>query len=227
MFLSRYPKGAVIKACILALFLASSIIAVRFGPVGNFLTEQELGASLKGMESWAPMAFMLVYTLGICLFVPASILVVLGAALFGAYWGFLYAWLGSMAGSSLAFLIGRYLGRDLAAAVAEGRLKKYDDAIEKSGFSTVLYLRLACMPFTALNFGMGLTKVRFSDFFWGTALGIVVVTFAITLLVGTIKEAWACGQWDPSLSWKVPTILSLFALSCLTPKIIKKFQNIE
>jgi hypothetical protein len=33
-------------------------------------------------------------------------------------------------------------------------LKKYDDAIERNGFATVLYLRLVYFPFTPMNFGM-------------------------------------------------------------------------
>jgi uncharacterized membrane protein YdjX (TVP38/TMEM64 family) len=68
------------------------------------------------------------------------------------------------------FLIGRYLGGDFAASLIGGRLKRFDDAIEQNGFASVLYLRLANFPFTPMNFGMGLTKVRFSDYVTGTGL---------------------------------------------------------
>ena len=44
-------------------------------------------------------------------------------------------------------------------------------------FATVLYLRLVYFPFTPMNFGMGLTGVRFRDYLFGTGLGIVVGTF--------------------------------------------------
>src|SRR4030042_533366 len=87
----------------------------------------------------------------------------------------------------LAFFIGRYLGRDFAASLIGDRLKRYDDAIERNGFAAVLYLRLIYFPFTPMNFGMGLTKVRFRDYFSGTALGIIVGTFVFTFLVGTLK----------------------------------------
>ena len=66
------------------------------------------------------------------------------------------------------------MGREFAASLIGERLKKYDDAIERNGFATVLYLRLVYFPFTPLNFGMGVTKVRFLDYFAGTALGIKV-----------------------------------------------------
>jgi uncharacterized membrane protein YdjX (TVP38/TMEM64 family) len=110
--------------------------------------------------------------------IQAAVLIIfLVAAIFGSYFGFLYVWLGTMIGSSLAFFIGRYLGRDFAASLIGDRLKKYDEAIERNGFATVLYLRLLYFPFTPMNFGMGLTRVRFRDYFSGTAVGIIVGAF--------------------------------------------------
>lgn len=223
----KFGSAALIKAAILVVFIATAILVVRYTPLGASLTAEGLGARLETTSSWAPLAFIAFYTLGVCLFVPATVVIALGVAFFGVFWGFVYSWLASLVGSSLSFYIGRYLGRDFAARLIGDRLKKYDDAIENYGFSTVLYLRLACLPFAPLNFGMGLTKVSFRDFFWGTALGILVVILAITLAVGAIKDAWAGGPWDPSLTWKIPSIVCLFALSLSIPKFIKRFQRRE
>jgi uncharacterized membrane protein YdjX (TVP38/TMEM64 family) len=145
----------------------------------------------------------------------------MGAAIFGPYWGFLYVWTGAMIGAGLAFLIGRYLGRDFSASLIGDKLKRFDDAIERNGFATVLYLRLMYFPFTPMNFGMGLTKVRFWDYLLGTALGILVGTFIFTFFVGTIKDVWASGQWDQLLSWKVLLSLALFVFSFFIPKLLK------
>jgi uncharacterized membrane protein YdjX (TVP38/TMEM64 family) len=122
------------------------------------------------------LAFILVYALGVCLFIPGTLLTALGAAIYGPYWGFIYVWVAAMLGAAGAFLIGRYLGREFAASLIGDRLKKYDEAIERNGFATVLYLRLVYFPFTAMNFGMGLTKVRYRIPL-GTGLGILVSTY--------------------------------------------------
>jgi uncharacterized membrane protein YdjX (TVP38/TMEM64 family) len=76
-------------------------------------------------------------------------------------------------------------------------------------------------PFTPMNFGMGLTKVRFWDYLLGTALGILVGTFIFTFFVGTIKDVWASGQWDELLSGKVFLSLALFVFSFFIPKLLK------
>lgn len=227
--ISRQTKGsrksATIKALILLLFLILAIYIVRFTSVKAFLTREALNDFLNAAGFWAPLLFIFVYAAGVCLFVPGTLLTALGAAIFGSYWGFLYVWVGAMVGSSAAFWIGRTLGRDFAASVIGDRLKKYDDAIERNGFAAVLYLRLVYFPFTALNFGMGLTKVRFWDYFAGTGLGILVGTFIFTFFIGTLKEVLASGNWGNLISFNVFFSIGLFIFSLFIPKIIKKLRK--
>jgi uncharacterized membrane protein YdjX (TVP38/TMEM64 family) len=213
-------RKAVLKAAALVLFIAAAIALVRFTDVKHYLTAEGLSGLLAGAGLWAPAAYVAVYAVGVCLFVPGSILTGLGAVIFGAYWGFVYVWIGAMIGAGAAFWIGRTLGRDFAAALIGDRLRKYDDAIERNGFAAVLYLRLVYFPFTPLNFGMGLTKVHFWDYFFGTALGILVGTFIITFFVGTLKEVWVSGNWAGLLSVKVLFSVALFAFSFFIPKFV-------
>jgi uncharacterized membrane protein YdjX (TVP38/TMEM64 family) len=217
-------KGPAIKAAMLIIFLVTAIVIARFTPLKAFLTAERLGQLLKTAGPWAPAAYIGAYAAGVCLFMPGTLLATVGAAIFGPYYGFIYVWLGAMIGAVLAFFIGRYLGRDFAASLIGNKLGKYDEAIERNGFATVLYLRLVYFPFTPMNFGMGLTRVRFWDYFSGTALGIIVGTFIFTFFVGTIKDVWSSGQWGGLLSWKVFFSLGLFVFSFFIPKIIERLK---
>jgi len=217
--------GAVIKALLFVVFIVAAIYVIRFTPVKEFFTQTALSNFLESAGMWAPVLFILVYAVGVCLFVPGTLLTVLGAAIFGAYFGFLYVWIGAMIGASVAFWIGRTLGREFAASMVGDRLKKYDDAVARNGLATVLYLRLVYFPFTPMNFGMGLTKVRFRDYLAGTGLGILVGTFIFTFFIGTLKEVWASGQWGQLLSFKVFFSVGLFVFSFFIPKILKKLKG--
>ncbi|MGD9224812.1 MAG: TVP38/TMEM64 family protein [Desulfobacteraceae bacterium] len=216
---------AALKACIFIAFIIGAITLVRYTPVKDYLTADALGSFLQTAGIWAPVLFILIYAIGVCLFVPGTLLTGLGAAIFGPYWGFLYVWLGAMAGSSAAFVIGRTLGREFASGLIGNKLKTYDDAIERNGFATVLYLRLVYFPFTPMNFGMGLTKVRFWDYFVGTGLGIIVGTFIFTFFIGTLKQVWSSGGWGQLVSFKVFFSIALFIFSFFIPKIIKKIKG--
>jgi uncharacterized membrane protein YdjX (TVP38/TMEM64 family) len=216
-------KVAVIKAVVLALFVITAVYVTRFTPVRNFLTRETLIHFFEDAGVWAPLAYVLFYAVGVCLFIPGGLLTVLGAVIFGPYYGFLYVWAGAMAGATAAFWIGRTLGREFAATLIGDRLKKYDDSIERKGFATVLYLRLAYFPFTPMNFGMGLTRVRFWDYFWGTGIGIIVGTFILTFFFGTLKSIWSRGDWSELFSVRVFFSVGLFIFSLFIPKVIGKF----
>ena len=96
----------------------------------------------------------------------------------------------------MPFLSGVILGAEFAAALIGDRLKRYDDAIARNGFATVLYLRLLYFPFTPMNFGMGLTQVRFWDYFTGNGSGYYRGHFYFYFFCkDTIKEVWASGRW--------------------------------
>jgi uncharacterized membrane protein YdjX (TVP38/TMEM64 family) len=225
---NNIPKNrrkAVMKAIILLIFIAAAIFLVRFTPIKNYLTAEALGRFLESAGFWAPLIFFLIYATGVCLFLPGTLLTGLGAAIFGAYWGFVYVWFGAMAGASAAFFIGRTLGREFASSLIGDKLKKYDDGIERNGFATVLYLRLVYFPFTPMNFGMGLTKVHFRDYFIGTGLGIIVGTFIFTFFIGTLKDVWTSGNWAELISFKVFFSIALFTFSFFIPKIIKKIKG--
>jgi len=218
-------RKTALKAGLFLLFVVAAVGLVRFSPLKTYLTAEALQQFLDAAGLWAPVMFVIVYAAGVCLFVPGTVLTGLGAAIFGAYRGFVVVWVGAMLGAALAFFIGRGLARDFAAALIGKRLKKYDDAIRRNGFATVLYLRLIYFPFTPMNFGMGLTSVRFRDYIFGTGLGILVGTFIFTFFIGTLKEVWASGDWWQLLSFKVFFSIALFVFSLFIPKMLKRLRG--
>jgi uncharacterized membrane protein YdjX (TVP38/TMEM64 family) len=221
----KSASGGRLKAAFLLAFMVGAVVLMRCTPVMTYLKPERVGDLVAWAGFWAPLLFIGIYAAGVCLFIPGTLLTGLGAALFGAYWGFLWVWCGAMIGAAGGFLIGRTLGREFAASLIGDRLKKYDDAIARNGFATVLYLRLAYFPFSAMNFGMGLTQVRLREFLAGTGLGIVVGTFIFTFFIGTLKEVWVSGDWYELISFKVVFSIALLVFSFFIPVIIRRFQK--
>ena len=125
----RFRGAALIKAMLLLMFIVAAVVMVRFTSVREFLTAERLGALLAAAGIWAPLAFILIYAVGVCLFIPGTLLTALGAAIYGPYWGFVYVWVAAMLGAAGAFLIGRYLGREFAASLIGDRLRKRVSAL--------------------------------------------------------------------------------------------------
>lgn len=223
--MTNNKNSALIRALIFVCFIISCILIIKYTPAKDYINVQGISGFIDKAGIWAPAVFILIYAVGVCIFIPGTLLTGIGAAVFGPYYGFMYVWIGAMIGASGAFHIGRTLGRDYAASLIGEKLKKYDNAIERNGFAAVLYLRLLYFPFTPMNFGMGLTKVRFIDYFLGTGLGIIVGTFIFTFFIGTLKEVWVSGNWGELISVKVLGSIALFIFSFFIPKFIKKIKK--
>jgi len=215
----------VVKFAILVCIVLGGIALVRLTPMGGFISAEGLDRVLEWAGFWAPGIFMVIEAAAICLFVPASILIVAGGVLFGPFSGFLYGWIGGLVGASGAFLIGRTLGRDLIVSLLGTRTRRYDDLIARNGFATVLYVRLLNTPYTPMNYGFSLTKVRFRDYFFGTGLGVMVSMFVITFLSGTLKAVWKTGQWKSLISLEVVSAVALYIFSFFIPVIVRRIKR--
>lgn len=152
---------------------------------GLFLLGRELGGRLPGfvnwverLGAWAPAAFIGGYALATVLFVPGWLLSLAAGVLFGVVGGTIYTFAGAAAGSSAAFLIARYLARDSVArrVAADARFAALDRAVGREGRRLVFLLRLSPLfPYNLLNYGLGLTQVRFRDYL-AASVGMIPAT---------------------------------------------------
>jgi uncharacterized membrane protein YdjX (TVP38/TMEM64 family) len=131
------------------------------------------------MDSFGPygsLVFIGLCIAGVFLHLPEIILIALGGLLFGVVKGFIYGWIGAIAGSTGTFLCVRYILRDVFQKSLESRfhrLQAFDERLAEHGFLTVLLLRLVLFLAPPLNWAIGLTKVQFCHYIAGTALGVI------------------------------------------------------
>jgi uncharacterized membrane protein YdjX (TVP38/TMEM64 family) len=121
---------------------------------------------------WGPVVFVFGYATAAVAFVPGSLLTLAAGAIFGIGKGIVLVFIAAVLGSSAAFLIARYVAR----AAIERRLAHnpkfaaIDRAVGVQGRKIVFLLRLSpVFPFNLLNYGLGLTKVRFVDYVLASA----------------------------------------------------------
>jgi len=84
--IGKNSTQALIKFLLLFAFLIVCVCLFRFTPVKDYLKPEVLDLFLKTLGPWAPFTFVLIFAVGLCLAVPASILTLLAVAIFGAYW---------------------------------------------------------------------------------------------------------------------------------------------
>jgi uncharacterized membrane protein YdjX (TVP38/TMEM64 family) len=121
---------------------------------------------VHGLGWWGPAIFIGGYALATVAMVPGTVLSLAAGAIFGIGWGFLWVLTGASLGAISAFVVSRYLARGFVERhLLDARFRAVDAAIGEQGFKIVALLRLSpVFPFNVLNYGLGLTRVRFRDY---------------------------------------------------------------
>jgi uncharacterized membrane protein YdjX (TVP38/TMEM64 family) len=121
---------------------------------------------VEGLGAWGPIAFIAGYALAVPAFAPGLVLTLAGGALFGIARGTLYVFVAAVIGSSLSFVIARYVARPWVErrVAANASFAAIDRAIAEQGRRIVFLLRLSpVVPFNLLNYALGLSRVRYVD----------------------------------------------------------------
>ncbi len=215
-------RSTLIKALIVLALAAISIGLVAISPIKSQLGLDLCQRIIFEAGLMGPALLVIFCAVGSCLFVPVTFFVGIGVVMFGPYLGFTCACLGTLAGAVISYLIAHRLGREFVYSLIGDRLRSCDDLIERNGFKAVLFLRLMFMPFAPVNYCAGLTKVRFRDYFFATALGEVSTIFVTTFFIGEIRDIWISGDWGALYSTKMSLSLALLMALALIAKLVQR-----
>ncbi|CDZ76906.1 TVP38/TMEM64 family inner membrane protein YdjZ [Legionella massiliensis] len=125
--------------------------------------------SIKGLGWLAPFLFLLLYSLATILLLPTMVLTFAGGALFGPLLGTLFNLTGATLGAVCAFAISRHLAIDWLTAQDKPKLNKLIAGVERGGWQFAALLRLIpIVPFNLVNYGLGMTRIKFSHYLFTT-----------------------------------------------------------
>jgi uncharacterized membrane protein YdjX (TVP38/TMEM64 family) len=127
---------------------------------------------VKSLGALGPIVFILGYAVATVAFIPGSALTLAAGFIFGVLKGTIFTLIGATLGASAAFLVARYVARGaIEHRIADNpRFVAIDRAVGREGFKIVALLRLSpVVPFNLLNYSLGLTRVRFFQYFAASA----------------------------------------------------------
>lgn len=144
---------------------------------------EDLRSWILSFGLWAPVVYIIVYTIRPLIFFPASVLSIAGGLAFGAWMGTLYTIIGATLGAMLSFLVAKSVGKSIATKDWTGNAAKFQKQMEQNGFLYVLLFRLIpVINFDLISYMAAIAKVRFTSFALATLIGIIPGTFAYNFL---------------------------------------------
>lgn len=224
----KASTGGWARLLIGAVFVAAAAIvyfSFRESLTLDNLAAQE--ASLRELQESNPL---LIYSGAFLLYVVVTGLSLPGAAVlslvFAWYFGFARALVlvsfASTTGATVAFLMSRFVLRDMIQSRFGERLAAFNKALDEEGAFYLFTLRLIpAVPFFVINAVMGLTSLPVRTFWWVSQVGMLPGTVAYTWAgssvpdLATLKEKGASGI----LSFE---LLAAFAVLGVLPLALKK-----
>ena len=178
----RWPWGRLVLALVLVLAVAGFYVS----GLHREFTFDAIRANLDNWQRFAQenllpalLVYFLIYVAVTALSLPAATLLTLvGGAIFGRWLGTAVVSLASTLGAALAFLASRYLFRDAVQRRFGARLEPIDRGVERDGAYYLFTLRLVpAVPFFLVNLGMGLTRMRVATYTAVSWVGMLPGTF--------------------------------------------------
>lgn len=207
----------------LGLLLVAAVAALRFTPLGELFDRETLLALFERLRgsTWAPVLFVLLYAGATTVALPGSILTIVGGAVFGFWFGAVLNTVAANLGANAAFAVARALGREGVAKLAGDRIKGLDRATRDRGFMGLFVLRLIpLVPFNALNFGAGLTAIRWKDYALATVIGILPGTLVYTFFADALVQGSTQASREATV--RLWIAVGLLLLLSVIPLIVRK-----
>jgi len=183
----------ITKFILLLLLLATFFILARYTSLDQLLSIDYLQSLKDKYGIWSHLFFFVFCIVSTVTFLPPLFLSVAAGVIFGKFLGFTYIVLGFTIGSMISFALARFLGKSFIEGLMSRYLKqvmKYDQKLQDKGLLTIFILRLIpIFHFNFFNYALGLTKVTWKDYFWGTFLGVMPGTLVIVVFSHSVASA--------------------------------------
>jgi dihydrolipoamide dehydrogenase len=160
-------------------------VFVYVGFLDELLTLENFKSQQADIDAWvqsnpllAGSAFFFLYIAITAVNIPgAALMTLIAGALFGVLQGTVLVSFASTIGATLAFLLSRYLLREMVEARLGETLQRINRGLDKDGAFYLFTLRLIpAFPFWAINMVMGLTRFPAGTYYWVSQVGMLPAT---------------------------------------------------
>jgi uncharacterized membrane protein YdjX (TVP38/TMEM64 family) len=203
-----------------------SVLIITYFMFFRGLTPEVLRNYIEDFGYLAPFIYILCFTVLPIAFFPVPILALASGLVFGFLSGTIYTLIGAALNSAIMFLMAKVLAKDTVTNLLQRKLpKKYSSFLvnldERRGFEIIFILRLIpAMPYNLINYGAGLTSIKFSSYMLATILGILPGTL-VFLNIGN----QALNIHDPAFIVSIMLLILLTVLSVILGKKIGKTNS--
>ena len=180
--MKRINRKCILLVLVVFVICAVLYICTKCGMFTN-CTPRSMKNYICSFGTLAPVMYIFMFTVVPLTLFPDAVIAVAGGLIFGVWFGTIYTVIGAACGGTLSFFISRLYGRGIVEKLSKGKVKWFDEGVEKRGFIFIFILRLIpLIPFDVISYGAGLSKIKYKDFGLATILGVIPGVWVYTNL---------------------------------------------
>jgi uncharacterized membrane protein YdjX (TVP38/TMEM64 family)/Fe-S oxidoreductase len=189
-FFLAFGQKLNFKKLLIGFIVVFLILLTTYLRKKGYISTEGILNFIKQYKVAAPLLFILIYAIGPSLFIPSLPLTLGAGFLWGPFWGVIFAITGATTGSSVAFLISRYLMADtIKKRFGYEKWTWLKEKVEKHGWKAVAFARLLpVLPFPILNFMFGVTPIPFFHYLWATFVFMLPACIAYVAFGSSMGE---------------------------------------
>ena len=192
-------RQTLARLALIGLVLMVLAIAYKTGVLAQFSSLAMARQTLLSLGAWGYVVFVVAYGALQPFGIPGTIFIFVAPLIWRFPIALSLSMAGTMAASVVGFSFARFVARDWLAPKIPARFAKYNDALEKRAFVTVVVLRLIFWMPQALHAFLGLSKVPFWTHFWGSLLGYLPILTVCTYFGPSLLDWLKGSSWQSLL----------------------------
>jgi uncharacterized membrane protein YdjX (TVP38/TMEM64 family) len=130
------------KTTIIAIGLFCIIVTVIGVVLLGGIDRSQLQLWLQKMGAWAPVLYILIYSIATICILPSTPLNLTGGAIFGSVWGTVWTSIAAILAAMLSFGFSRTIGRSFVEQKLAGKWESIDRQMHQGGFFYMFAIRL-------------------------------------------------------------------------------------
>ena len=162
--------------------IAVAGILYTFASAVPWWSSDEVVSHIRNAGPWGPVALVVIMVAAIVLSpIPSAPITLAAGAVYGHFWGTVYALAGAEIGALIAFELARRFGRErISRWFGKGALPSLVDS--QIGLTAVVFVArlLPAVSFDVISYAAGLTRLRRLWFAIATAAGMIPATFLLS-----------------------------------------------
>ncbi|AWB46852.1 hypothetical protein DCC85_07095 [Paenibacillus sp. CAA11] len=158
----------------------------------SYLTEENIRDFIEAYRSWGPLpGILLTFLKSFIPPLPTIVIVGINAAVYGMWLGFLYSWIGMVAGCLTTFMLVKTVAssRYVRKWTDKAKVRRSMEWVRRNGFGYVFWLSIFPVgPFVVVNMAAAAARMRTSSFITAIAFGKAIMVLAISYIGHDVSQ---------------------------------------